>query len=612
MKLKKFQFGWKDDVSYEDVEISAFSVEHAIRAFKLQELEPECYVDKTFVESHEYVDDDEGHHYVFVLKPGLSAMISIFEDVPENHSQEKWSERWKKVGQVSLQECLNADFSDILPQRLQLPGIVIPEDTAAVASGERVGNMQRATMRTLMVEMRKKKNELELMRRELSDKLEAMRTELGQKMKVLLAIETFMGLREEIVTLKSGMNAPEIEPLYVHQLLLYMDEEIGIWKDDGIDFESLDVFDKWVVEHHERFMYHPKCIVAFKVRRNDKDYFKGEKGISAALANMQMNAGNHTTYFFIRNGENFYRIFSDIDLGETLFPTKEMYETLIERYKHYGSEKINKELRKSHESYMFGLAAIQGLIERTEIFGNEIRGRVNLFSGKFTDAQIRLVRDAEQGHWISDGRGGWSKFIKQNRATIVQGTRVVLTQLHNYFEKDSSWRTSPFHPSHTPSSDEIYIVEEKFEHTPHSYHEGDFLIRYKSEDMIYGATWRDDDHERKKRVPYRFYSEECINVDAITLEDCERFLHDRFERPHYLDILPILHFVSTVKKEEMAYEEEFVNLVMSRLKLEESARPVVRNAIMWWKLKNKWKRGLKADEPKALRMVERKVQGALK
>jgi len=30
--------------------------------------------------------------------------------------------------------------------------------------------------------------------------------------------------------------------------------------------------------------------------------------------------------------------------------------------------------------------------------------------------------------------------------------------------------------------------------------------------------------------------------------------------------------------------------------------------IAWWKLKNKWKRGLMTDDQKAVRMIEKKMQ----
>jgi len=362
-------------------------------------------------------------------------------------------------------------------------------------------------------------------------------------------------------------------------------------------------------------MYHPKSIVAFTVRRKDKQYCKGID-VASAIANSFLNEGNHKTYFLIRNGTNIYRIFSDISLGATVFPTKAMYEQVMKDYANYGPEHIAEKIQEKHETFMYGLAAIQGLLERTQLFGNELQGRVNLFNGNFTADQIQLVRDAEQELWIGDGRLSWNDYIKRNRETIAQGTRIVLTKsfsdTYGTRDHDNHWRYSPFRPSSRPRTDEIYIVEEKIDKKERYSERGEFLIRFHSDDTIYPEDVWKDAHQRTKRVLYRFYADECVNVDAITVEDCEYYLHNRFERVRYLDVLPILHWTMKVKREEAAYEKDFENLVITRLRLDESARDTVRKVVQWWKLKNKWKRGVKADEPKALRMVEQRVKKELK
>jgi hypothetical protein len=63
--------------------------------------------------------------------------------------------------------------------------------------------------------------------------------------------------------------------------------------------------------------------------------------------------------------------------------------------------------------------------------------------------------------------------------------------------------------------------------------------------------------------------------------------------------------------EERKLEEEFVKLVAGRLGVGDERSPLIREQIRHWKLKNKWKRGLMADDAKALRMIERKCRKEL-
>jgi hypothetical protein len=70
-------------------------------------------------------------------------------------------------------------------------------------------------------------------------------------------------------------------------------------------------------------------------------------------------------------------------------------------------------------------------------------------------------------------------------------------------------------------------------------------------------------------------------------------------------MIPLLQEVRKWKLEETEREKEFVKLVMGRNKTTEEK---VWEAIQWWKLKNKWKRGVDSDDAKALRMIERRIR----
>ena len=634
MKIESFYFGITDSSS-SCVKIEATSLAHAIKAFKLEYLEPEKFVRSEFVDQTKTGETYDGDGYHNIMKEGMSPMIDIHQR--QEVDREHYEDRWKKIGEVSLFECVNAEWSDINLGQLLLPGQVTDSTALSVVGDDddekglqlTVKQMPRSLMREQMCQMQRMRYELEQKRRELTHRMDLIKAELKEKLKVLMCIETFMGLREEIVILQQGANADQMEPLHIHQLVCYMDEEIGIWEEGGLDWQSIETFDAWILKNYPLFMHHPKSIVAFKVRRKDKEYCK-ITDFSTALYNQAMNEDNHKTYFLIRNGENFYRIYSDIDVGTTLFPIKARYERMQEEYKERQSDSILKDIKEYNESFLYGLAAMQGLLDRTEIFGRELQNRINLFTGTFCPGELVLVKDAEQDHWIGNGKPTFIEYLKANRATITKGTRVLVTSTLELYESEGrnscarpSERYRGLRPDNSPSRKEIFIVEsartgDKAVDEKNGWYTGSWsstggkwLIRFHPGDDV-TDLWTGERHERKNRVPCELYEDEAVNFDLVTEEDCEYYIKNRYERPEYLRYLPLLHYIRECRREERAYDEAFIGLVMSQMELGEGSRPLVRGTVTWWKLKNLWKRGLKADEPKALRMVIQRVTSQLR
>lgn len=77
-------------------------------------------------------------------------------------------------------------------------------------------------------------------------------------------------------------------------------------------------------------------------------------------------------------------------------------------------------------------------------------------------------------------------------------------------------------------------------------------------------------------------------------------------------MLPILESILVIKRQEREAEAPFIEMILDeccRAGLTEAKAPEFRKqveqAVLWWKTKNKWKRALTVDEPKALRMIVR-------
>ena len=604
----KYIFG---DTYHHQHTIEANSLELAIKIFKTEVLYPEEFVNSKQVKERgqsngrDELSYEGDHPYEFNTK---NPTISIF----------LWKEKGenKKVGQVSLAECLDVDFGTLLPARKMLEA---PKGSEAEGDSQLpvIGSQKelcslggKMEFRDKHMQLMLKKKELELMKDKLNEALEAMQNELTRKKRLLYAIETYMGINEEVYELAKGSKASEDEPLTVFQQVLYMDEEIGIWEDGGLDISSVDKFDEWITRNYSNFLHKPKSVCVFQVRRHAKDYVGGDTSLGSAFANAMMNEGNFNTYFLIRNGECLYRIWSDVSMSSRLFPTKQEFQEIMDRYESWGESNVRDKLEERHRQYMYGLIAIQGLVERTDVFGESLRGKVNLITGKFDPADVVLVRDAEPDHWLGDGKPSWRDYCEANRTTVKVGSRIMLTHRGFWNHKEEGWRLGS-QRAPWPANEEIYVVEEMKteEDKKKSGREWDIRIIYHPKDEIWPSLYSYiAPHERQKGVGFKLYLDEVLNYDEITLDDIDYYMKSRLERENYLDMLPVLHWLRKRKRQARDLEAEFVKLVAGQIGYCESQYGRIRHCIEWWKLKNKWKRALTVDEAKALRMVVAKLK----
>ena len=607
----------------QDFIVEAKTLDHAIKLFKVEELFPERCVAPEFIAEKEY-HSGSVPEYTYEWKGRPLIHIWVEEDFTQEvkdwvgkgfHKETR--KDWKQAGTIPLDECVNVDYATLLPQGRQLlpaheettPPDGSEELMPVIGKPSSLAALPKTALRSLHSEIADRKKNLELESQRLNEALDVLREELRKKSKMLHFLLTFMGVDEDVVQIADGEPASEDEPLVVFQQKLFCDEEMGVWKDGGLDFRNLEDFDKWVVSHIDTFLYRQRSVVAWQVRRHDKKYCEDR------LDNFFLNLGNNTTYLLIRNGQQIYRIWSDISIPGSLFPTAQEYEKIMADG--FGTEEYRKKkLQATHESYMFGLVAIQGLIERTEILGPGLRGKVNLIKNQL-GTMVELVRDAEPEHFLSDGHPRWREFLEQNRATIEVGSRVSLVgNFRGSKDSPSDWRSAPFRPGRLPRPTEVCIVTEAIPHGQWG-EKGNWKTYYAPQDEVWG--WQDDNRywrtwaskTRKRRVPFRFYSDEALNIDTITVEDCEYYERSRLDRESYLDLLRAIHFIKTIKMEERKLEEEFVKLVAGRLGVSDERFPLIREQIVWWKLKNKWRRGLMADDAKALRMIEKKCRKEL-
>jgi hypothetical protein len=137
----------------------------------------------------------------------------------------------------------------------------------------------------------------------------------------IFSVELYAGLSEEVKRIADGKAAPIDTKLHLLQRRHYMDEECLVdYQTGGMDFKGIGAFDRWLKKprNRDRLLPFPRCIVAFRVRRNTKE--RQITSLSDFISISGIEAADKKTFLYIRNGNQLYRMSTGLEFGEKLFP----------------------------------------------------------------------------------------------------------------------------------------------------------------------------------------------------------------------------------------------------------------------------------------------------
>jgi len=463
---------------------------------------------------------------------------------------------------------------------------------------------------------------------ELMNMVENFQKEIKKIKKLLFTLEVYLGIEEGVYQIQEGKYSDN-EQLTIRQRMLFMDEEVGNPLDGGLEFTNINQFDDWLLKKHEYFhcknyeLLAPeeKCIVGLRVRRNKK-----ERGNINPFVKINLEAEDMYTYILIRNGENVYRLWSQLELDTKLFPSKTEMVELQEKYEKQNSRYDKDVIEEKVDQYRHQFILFQGLVDRLDSLMLMYK-QINFLSPTIhQNKYVNFIYDGDD-NLLDDEKGYW-KWHKKNNKGIKEGSRVFL--IGHYSGNNQSSRESQFvarrlykkYPYYsamdniwnvTPAPKKgVYIVETDKKTNRRDKDEVEILkIMYNPKDEVTFVSWEYDPHTRKNRLSFEIQKEDyfVINYDTIEETDLlylEYMMYQRTNRKDYLHVIPALQTLIEYKKKELDQEEQFAKLCLSNGKDIDALS--IKKAIRWWKVKNKWKRSLYDDETKALRMITNKAK----
>ncbi len=409
---------------------------------------------------------------------------------------------------------------------------------------------------------------------------------------IVFTLEIYSGIDEEVKQIQSGTPAFDDTPIYLCQLMKFMDEEVGDPDNGGVSYDSVDVFYDWMVKYnsylkcfnYELLLPFKKCVRTLRVRRNTSERFSLDPFNNRWSIEQEMN-----TFLLIRNGENIYVIDSKMSFNKKLYPDQ---KELTEIFNLNDEDKVFDKL----QGYKNGMVIIQGLIDRTDVFG-DISNDISVLSTKSQEEGKVIFNYEMDENLITDGSKTFLDFLQTD--DVKHGDRILLINAYSHSNKFLKWYDNEY-ACPSPPEDGIYKVEKI---------DGSLYIKYLPDEDVYNSS---TGHltKRKNRVSYRInpkHDDNIVNIDRVSHRDIDwlnNMMYDRRDRRKYLRVNGLLKALKKFKKLELKEEESFVKMLQSYTSSDELT---VLDAVHWWKTKNMHKRALTVDDKKAFRMVVRKL-----
>jgi hypothetical protein len=215
----------------------------------------------------------------------------------------------------------------MVPQRLLLAQGDKPQQQASpvgVAVAEYHRNklsMQRA--------MQTAKWELSVAKWDMEEKRSQLHVQMRQMEHQIFLADTYMRGTDNIRQLSTGCRGTG--PYHVYQQRQFLNKEIALIANmEDFDCKQLDKLEEWIIKNKawKKLLPFDRCILVTRIRDKNKDY-------GCPFTNWIMSEQNLLSIIWIRDGENVWRILSDVDFDNAVLSDtheeKRMTDIVTER-----------------------------------------------------------------------------------------------------------------------------------------------------------------------------------------------------------------------------------------------------------------------------------------
>ena len=301
-------------------------------------------------------------------------------------------------------------------------------------------------------EMERIQNELDEKRRALLEQLEEKKAEMLVKKAQLESqvfmldseiynIECYMGETVRFARIRSGKNAPDTEPIVVHQKLRFLDEDLGrLASIYEINWDQVGMFEEFLRYSPlalDAFAPNERCVMLVRLSKNAHRIGNdNDMPFRNMLKKYEVFHGK-TVGIVIRNGENVYLGWTDdgrVHISDDLVLTAAQVHTEIvpdttpefkfksDRDKWLAQQIENrKQILDGLVSRSFVFSVLQGIVDHTQL--------LPLPKGVKINKQSEYVQFSVADAWLPDNKyGSFVDLVKRCNERVLKGDIILTMQ----------------------------------------------------------------------------------------------------------------------------------------------------------------------------------------
>lgn len=293
--------------------------------------------------------------------------------------------------------------------------------------------------------------ELDAKKAEMEQAVEIMENQIYLLDSQIYAIRCFAGETVSFTQIRKGKNAPNDEPVVVHQKLRFLDEDLGrLASLYEIQWDRLGMFEEFLRHSPvalDTFAPNDRCIMLVRLSRTGRKLGMDDRYPYANMMTEYNYYHGKTVGIIIRNGENLYIGWTDEDrvhIDDDLIISKVVTDVQPAEEPEFNSAYTREQDEKRQRQQ--AKALLDGIISRSFVY-NILQGIVEhstilpLPEGVTLGKQSQYVLYSVADKWLTDNRfGAFTDIIQRCNEKIAKGD-ILLTVQRLVAEREGSWRT---------------------------------------------------------------------------------------------------------------------------------------------------------------------------
>lgn len=338
-----------------------------------------------------------------------------------------------KLTQQDVQSELDAKISELNGLKQEM------EDVKSANVGGLV-ELKRQ-MEELQAKMEAKKNEmmaeLEARKAEMERVKEQMEGQIYLLSSQIYAIQCYAGEVVKFTKIRDGKNAPDTEPIVIHQKLRFLDEDLGrLASLYEIQWEKLDLFEEFLKHSPaalDTFAPNERCVMLVRLSRTGKQQGRDDRLPYSNLLTDYEYFHGRTVGIIIRNGENLYLGWTDEDkvhISDDLIISQVIEEISAAPEFKSDFDRERWERRQKEEKKR----VLDGLISRSFIY-NILQGVIDnspilpLPEGVKLNKQSEYVIYSVADKWLADCRfESFTTLVERCNEKVTKGDMLLSVQ----------------------------------------------------------------------------------------------------------------------------------------------------------------------------------------